>query len=223
MTSLSQHILAKANELPEGGLLSSKEFLHLGTRGAVDRAFSRLAREGKLLRVERGTYALPVQGKFGERPPSPGKLLEALAARTREELVSSNAIAANRLGLTTQVPVREIFLTSGKSRELQLGLCILTLQHAPGWQLLFGESPAGTLLRALAWLGPKQAKEILPRAHELASAQEWGSLAAVRPVLPGWLAEVVSKASINTLQESGVPRLKEKIVSASARKRKPSK
>lgn len=56
MKTLSMTILSHAQSLPEGGMLSPKEFLHLGSRPAIDQAFSRLTMEGKLLRVGRGAY-----------------------------------------------------------------------------------------------------------------------------------------------------------------------
>ena len=74
MSQLAQCILSQAQSLPEGGLLSPKEFLHLGSRAAIDQTLSRLAREGKLLRVGRGAYSLPVQGRFGVRLPRPKPL-----------------------------------------------------------------------------------------------------------------------------------------------------
>jgi hypothetical protein len=193
MTSLAQHILANANQLPEGGVFSPKEFLHLGSREAVDQTFTRLVKGKKLLRVGRGLYTLPLQGRFGTRPPSPERLLTALAEKTGETMVSHGAAAANRLGLTTQVPIREIFLTSGRSRTLRLGSRILEIKHAPLWQLLLGESYAGALLRALAWLGPEQAEEVMPQVHEMMPAKEWEALTAVRSELPGWLARAVSR------------------------------
>ena len=61
MSHLAKAILSAAQALPEGGLLSPKEFLHLGSRAAVDQTLTRLTREGQLLRVVRGTYALPIQ------------------------------------------------------------------------------------------------------------------------------------------------------------------
>ena len=51
MATLPESILLHAQSLPEGGVLSPKEFLHLGTRAAVDQALSRLTKEGQLLRV----------------------------------------------------------------------------------------------------------------------------------------------------------------------------
>jgi len=58
MSQLTENILSAVQSLPEGGLLSPKEFLHLGSRAAIDQALTRLTREGKLLRVGRGA-ALP--------------------------------------------------------------------------------------------------------------------------------------------------------------------
>ena len=66
--TLPESIVSHARSLPEGGVLSPKEFLHLGSRVAVDQAFSRLVKAGKLLRVVRGTYVAPVSGRFGTRP-----------------------------------------------------------------------------------------------------------------------------------------------------------
>lgn len=193
MSSLAQHILTKANQSPEGGFFSPKEFLHLGSREAVDQAFTRLVKEKKLLRVGRGLYTLPLQGRFGARPPSPERLLAALTEKTGETVVSHGAAAANRLGLTTQVPVREVFLTSGRSRTLRLGTRVLEIKHAPPWQLLLGESSGGALLRALAWLGPEQAEEVMQQVHEIIPAKEWEAVAAVRSELPDWLARTVSR------------------------------
>ena len=58
--------------------------------------------------------------------------------------------------LTTHVPVRAVYLTSGKTRKLTLGKQIIELQHAPSWQLTFAKEPAGEIVRALAWAGPER-------------------------------------------------------------------
>ena len=81
MATLPESIRLHAQSLPEGGVLSPKEFLHLGTRAAVDQALSRLTKEGRLLRVARGTYVTPVSSRFGTRAPAPEKVLRALAPR----------------------------------------------------------------------------------------------------------------------------------------------
>ena len=71
MFTLPESIHLHAQTLAEGGVLSPKEFLHLGSRAAIDQALSRLTKEGKLMRVARGTYVCPVSSRFGTRAPAP--------------------------------------------------------------------------------------------------------------------------------------------------------
>lgn len=124
MSTLTESILATATALSEGGLLSPKEFLHLASRAAVDQALSRLAKEGQLLRVGRGTYTRSVAGRFGTRPPSLDSVIDAIAATSGEVVVNHGAAEANALGLTSHVPTRDVFLTSGPARKLRKRLAI---------------------------------------------------------------------------------------------------
>jgi hypothetical protein len=195
MSQLVQAIFAAAQALPEGGLLSPKEFLHLASRAAIDQAFTRLAREAKLLRVGRGVYALPVQGRFGVRPPSTQTVVAAIEATSGENVVPSGAAEANALGLTTQMPVREVFLTSGPSRKLRLGQQDVELKHGTPWQLLMGKRPAGMAIRALAWLGAEQAPAALKILHSKLPSVEWEAMRAARAAMPSWMARAVSEVA----------------------------
>ena len=196
MSQLAHSILSQAQSLSEGGLLSPKEFLHLGSRAAIDQTLSRMAREGKLLRVGRGAYALPIQGRFGARPPSAQSVMEAMESTSGETVVASGAAEANSLGLTTQVPTREVYLTSGPSRRLKLGNREIELKHGNRWQMLLGKRPAGQAIRALIWFGPEQAPKILEVLRCKLSRQEWEAMRQARARLPSWMAKAVSEVAI---------------------------
>lgn len=196
MSQLAHSILSQAQSLSEGGLLSPKEFLHLGSRAAIDQTLSRMAREGKLLRVGRGAYALPIQGRFGARPPSAQSVMEAMESTSGETVVASGAAEANSLGLTTQVPTREVYLTSGPSRRLKLGNREIELKHGNRWQMLLGKRPAGQAIRALIWFGPEQAPKILEVLRCKLSSQEWEAMRQARARLPSWMAKAVSEVAI---------------------------
>ncbi len=193
MNTLPETILQQARSLPEGGVLSPKEFLHLGSRSAVDQAFSRLAKAGKLLRVARGAYTSPISGRFGSRAPTPEKVVKALASRYGEIVVPHGASAANALGLTQQVPIREVYLTSGRTRKLKLGRSEVLVKHAPRWMLALGTRPAGAAVRALAWIGPEHADESLASLHRTLPRSEWQALTSARATLPGWMAQAIGK------------------------------
>ena len=121
MPSLPSQILTRADDSPEGTLLCPSALLHLGSRAAVDQALSRLARKGELIRVCQGVYVRPIQTRFGPRPPAVEKVIASLSALWGETIVPCGGMTANALGLTAQVPVRQVYLTSGPNRKLKLG------------------------------------------------------------------------------------------------------
>ena len=193
VNTLPETILLHAHSLPEGGVLSPKVFLHLGRRAAIDQALSRLSREGKLLRVARGTYVAPVSSRFGVRSPAPEKVVQSMAAQNGEVVVPHGASAANALGLTRQVPIREAYLTSGRTCKLRLGRSTVLVKHVPRWMLTLGTSPAGAAVRALAWMGPEQARGSLAILRRTLPAAQWRALASARAVLPSWMARAIGE------------------------------
>lgn len=191
MEALSQKILNHLCTSPEGGVLSAKELLHLGARAAVDQALSRMARDGHLERACRGVYFRPIKSRFGSRSPAAFELARGIGTRMGETVVPQGAVAANALGLTTQVPVREVFWTSGPNRELKLGAQKVEFRHVPRWQLILPGQPAGDAIRALAWAGPKHAEKTVRALGAKLSPSERDALIASRGALPSWLAQAV--------------------------------
>ncbi len=101
-----------------------------------------------------------------------------------ETIVPCGGSAANRLGLTAQNPVREVYLTSGPNRRLKFGKTAVELRHAPRWQLLASHRKAGNVIRALAWLGPQETDDSLDAVLPALSPEELNELANARAVLP---------------------------------------
>jgi predicted transcriptional regulator of viral defense system len=143
MQTLQTKILEYAARLPEGIPMTAKELLHLGSRAAVDQVLARLAKRGQLLRAGRGIYVRPVETRFGTRPPSVERTVQLLAESKGETVAPHGSATANALGLTTQVPTRLVYLTSGRSRRLNVGNQSVEFRHAPRWQLMMAERPAG--------------------------------------------------------------------------------
>lgn len=181
-----------AADSPEGTPLCPSALLHLGSRSAVDQALSRLARKGELMRVCQGVYVRPIETRFGPRPPAVERVVASLSALWGETIVPCGGAAANALGLTTQVPVRSVHLTSGPSRRLMLGGLTVELRHAPRWQLTAPHRPAGDAVRALSWLGPDEVEEGLKVIERRLSSEDLRELAALRAVMPAWMARPVS-------------------------------
>ena len=192
MRGLSRRIMEHAATAPEATPLCPAALLHLGNRAAVDQALSRLARSGHLMRICQGVYMRPVETRFGLRAPRVAKALAALSKMWGETIVPCGGSAANCLGLTTQNPVRAVYLTSGPNRRLHFGSSIVELRHTPRWQLAAPHCKAGDVIRALAWLGPAEVEDGLEAILPTLSEADWYELVAARAVMPIWMAEPVS-------------------------------
>ncbi len=176
-----------AETLPEGSPLCPKDFMHLGDRQAVYHAFSRLTRRDRLRRIFHGVYVKTVDTPFGKCSPKIGNVIEALSKLWGEKIVYSGGSSANFLGLTTQVPMREVYLTSGPSRELRFQALKVSLRHAPNWQLVGENRPAGILIRALTFLHVDEVEEALRKVIPGFSEEDIAELAAVRSMMPEWI------------------------------------
>jgi len=183
MKALPEKILDIIQQLPEGEVLTPSRFLHHGSRHAVQRGLSRLVEGGKLFRVARGIYVAAVETRFGVRPPAPEKVVHSLANALGEVLVDHGARAANKLGLSTQVPVRYVFLTTGRSRKLQVGKTTVSIRHAPRWLMALGATGAGDAIRVLDWLGEASVGDAVSKLHKLLPENEWGGSSVSSPLV----------------------------------------
>ncbi len=52
--------------------------------------------------------------------PDLDEIADALAQQTGSRIVPSGAVAANRLGLSPQVPANPVYLTDGRTRQVRL-------------------------------------------------------------------------------------------------------
>ena len=155
--------------------------------------------DGRAYRVVDGDTLMVLDGAnrqreirlFGIDAPESSQLCEAKTGKSWR----CGAAAANALGLTTQVPVRSVYLTSGRSRKIHLGKQVVELRHAPRWQLALANRPAGEAVRALAWLGPEKAEAALTTLKRKMPPGVFGELVAAAPQLPTWLAQSVGKAA----------------------------
>ena len=68
------------------------------------------------MRIRQGVYMRLIETRFGRCAPSIEKSLQALSELWGEMIVPNGGGAANWLGLTTQNPVRSVYLTSGRNR-----------------------------------------------------------------------------------------------------------
>ena len=193
--SVASKVETKLKRLPKGKPLPLQLFSDCGPEGAVRPALSRLVKRGELANVARGIYARPKPNEFfGTSLPAPEEIAEAIASVTGERLAPHGAEMARRLGLSTQMPVRAAFYTTGRTRRLQVGNSDVQFQHAPERLVAEASTRAGSALLALQHLGREHVTtEVLQELNERVPVRELMRSKAT----PAWL-----RARVTNLEHS---------------------
>jgi Family of unknown function (DUF6088) len=196
-TSTANAILKRIWAKHRGFVFTPKEFAHLGTRAAIDQALSRLQRRGQIRRLTRGVYEFPkIHPKIGLLSPSPEAVAKAVAKGSSSRITVSPAKAANLLGLSTQVPLQNIFWTEGPSRTIRIGNQTVSLKHVAPSKMIGAGTDAGIVVQAVRSVGKERIHEI--PVQSLAKRLPPSVKRAVQrlvPAAPAWSQPVLNQIS----------------------------
>jgi predicted transcriptional regulator of viral defense system len=192
---MTDRIMKRVRAKGRGWVFTPRHFVDFGTRGAVDMALSRLAKAGNIRRVGRGLYDYPRQhDKLGALSPDPDSMAAALAIQSGDSLAPSGPAAANSLGISTQVPAKVSYATSGRSRTKRAGGRSLTLRHSRAPVLDDAPDSANAVVQALAYLGKDQIDAaVIARFAQRIDDRDMKALLQARPQMSNWMGDVVLK------------------------------
>lgn len=191
--SIDDKIIRSISARIPASVFSTKDFLVFGNPPAVGQALARLAKAGTLVRVRHGLYYLPrPHPTLGQTSPDPTAVVDALMKGNGARWQYSGPYAANRLGLSEQVPAKIIVLTDGTPRRVALGKLTLIFRHVAPRSLLGSGRPAGLVIQALRHL-----KKIglistaVARLRQRLDAATKTDLTALAPSLPVWMQPII--------------------------------
>ena len=120
--SVNNTIELKISKFKPGQIFLPSDFKELGTSTAIRKALSRNVATGKIARMCQGIYVVPKYDKvLGKVLPSLEELAEILAQKEHVLIKPSGQYALNKVGLSTQVPMRQVYLTTGHSKKILVG------------------------------------------------------------------------------------------------------
>ncbi len=195
----TDRILARIRRKGRGWIFTPKDFVDLGSRAAVDQALLRLTRDGsdglRIRRLARGLYDYPRRHPvLGILSPDPDAVAQALTRSTGSRLLPSTSKAANMLGLSTQVPAQNIYVTDGRSKMVKIGNQVIRLKHATSSKMALADSPSASVIQALRSVGRKKVNN--DQVKQIARAvpkRGKRDLARLSPAAPDWTRPIIKK------------------------------
>ena len=193
--SIDSKILSRVQSHGKGWVFTPANFDDLAGRATVSIVLKRHTDAGTIRNVARGLYDYPkTDPQLGLLQPSVHDIANALAGRDEIRLQPSGAYAANRLGLSTQVPMKVVYLTDGRSRTVQIGKRQILLRNTTPKNMTAAGKISGLIIQALKHLGKDQVDDhvIDQLDQRLDDAARKQLLKDIRSA-PAWIADIFRK------------------------------
>ena len=178
--------------LPEDSVLFRTDFPEYHSE-FVGGTLAELTQEGMLVKLAQGIYAKPRRSRFGLVLPSVDKIAQAIAARDNAEVLPSGMTALNVLGLSTQVPMKYSYLTTGSERIIKLKNQEIRLKRGVPKNFCYETKLIALLVQALKTLKQQNVgEEELQVIRSLISREpDRSALAKDVDMMPVWMKRIV--------------------------------
>ena len=169
--SVDSQVLGRIRTQGRGWVFTPADFADLGSHAAVRVALMRHAHAGTIRQLAHGLYDYPRKSRIlkGFVPPSDDDIAKALNDRHSTRVQLSGGHAANMLGISTQVPMRTVFITDGPARKVKIGRREIVLKKASPRQLATAGRVSGEL-HAGRWVDVGTPQRLAELDQELKNA-----------------------------------------------------
>jgi Family of unknown function (DUF6088) len=191
--SIENRVLEKIKKAKRGTLLFGQNFVSEGSNDAIRKSLERLVKKDEIERVATGIYIRPeIDPIVGKVPPSIDSIVKAIAKRDKARVVPTGVTALNKLGLSTQVPMKFVYLTDGSSRNIKIdGRSILFKRTSPKNVATIGEIST-LVIQALRVIGKdKVSTEEIEKIQSLLKLEKKARLEHDIRLAPEWIREIM--------------------------------
>ena len=189
-------VAAKLEILPKGSVLFADDFLDYGSPESIKKALLRLKEKGLLVRLAHGIYLYPKTDKeLGILVPSTEEIAKAIARRDKSRIVPTGVQALNKLGLSTQIPMKVVFLTDGAARSIKVGKRTITFKKTSPKNLLPKGEISSLVIQALKTIGQNKADDDTLKKLQLILKKEMKeNILHDAKLAPAWINKILMQA-----------------------------
>lgn len=194
--SAVQKVLKRIRGKGKGWVFTPKDLLDIDNRSNIDTLLQYLTDKGSVQRLDRGIYYYPkTHPKLGTLSPDPLQIAQAIARQKGDVAFPDGAKALNMLGLSTQVPAKNLYYTNFTDKTVTVGTQTITLTSSQIKTKRVNPTLDYLILQALRALGDGNITEdVIRKCAQMASDKDKKRLQKQIPSLKGtWLTDAVRR------------------------------
>lgn len=195
-SSTVQKILKRIRGKRKGWVFTPKDLLDLDNRSNIDTILQQITDDSTVQRLDRGIYYYPkIHLKLGVLSPDPLQIAQAITRQKGDIAFPDGAKALNMLGLSTQVPAKNVYYTNFTDKTISVGSQKVTMTPSQIKTKRVKPTVDYLILQALRYLGVgKITNEIIRKCSDIATDMDKKRLLKQIPTLKGsWLIDAVRR------------------------------
>lgn len=149
-----------------------------------------------LVRLAHGIYLHPKTDKeLGILFPSTEEIAKAIARRDKSRIVPTGVQALNKLGLSTQIPMKVVFLTDGAARSIKVGKRTITFKKTSPKNLLPKGEISSLAIQALKTIGQNKVDDdTFKKLQTILKKELKENILHDAKLAPAWINKILMQA-----------------------------
>ena len=193
LSSTKKNILQRIETGNKGQIYFAEDFMDIANNEQVRLALSRLTKEKALSRLGHGIYVYPkTDPLLGKVRPSLEDIAQAVAQRDKITIKPTGAYALNRIGLSTQVPMKVVYLTNGDSRTIKIGKNTIQFRKTSARKMAYQGEISPLIIQSLEEIGKEGlTPSIAEHIRQLLNKEDVQTVKQNLKLAPHWIGETL--------------------------------
>lgn len=179
----------------KGVVIFVSDFSDYGSAESVKKALLRLNEKKTIVRLAHGIYLYPkVDKELGILFPSTEDIALAIARRDKVRIIPTGVQALNKLGLSTQVPMKLVYLTDGGTRNIKVGKRTISFKNTSPKNLFMKGEISSMVIQALKTIGNSQLDDsTLLKIQNILKKEKKDNIINDAKLAPVWISKILTQ------------------------------
>lgn len=195
MQSSHNQVELKIKKSSKGKIFFADDFAKFGSPENIRKVLSRLEKEGLLERLTHGIYLVPKKDELlGTLYPTTEEIAVEIAKRDKARIAPTGTLALYQLGLSTQIPLKAVYLTDGAQRIIAIGNRSIQFKNTVPRNLAIKDHLLMLIVQALKEIGQHKINEShLEKLKPFALQVDPEVLKSQSKFAPVWVQKIISE------------------------------
>lgn len=195
MQSSHNQVELKIKKSSKGKIFFADDFVKFGSPENIRKVLSRLEKDGLLERLAHGIYLVPKKDELlGILYPTTEEIAVEIAKRDKARIAPTGALALYQLGLSTQIPLKAVYLTDGAQRSIAIGNRSIQFKNTVPRNLAIKDHLLMLIVQALKEIGQHKISEShLEKLKPFALQVDPEILKSQSKFAPVWVQKIITE------------------------------